>query len=60
MCYEYEGLFRKLCASEQLRKDRAKAEAARIEAARQSAKPAAPRAPSKDSLPAVERPIVAV
>jgi hypothetical protein len=60
MCYEYEGLFRKLRASEQLRKDRERAEAARTEAARQSAKPAAPKAPSKDPVPTVERPTVAV
>ena len=52
MCYESDGLFRKLRAFEQLRKDREKAEAARTEAARQPAKPAAPKAPSKDPVPA--------
>jgi hypothetical protein len=60
MCYESDGLFRKLRAFEQLRKDREKAEVARTEAARQSAKTAAPKAPSKDPLPAIERPTVAV
>ena len=52
MCYESDGLFRKLRAFEQLRNDREKAEVARTETARQSAKPAAPKAPSKDPVPA--------
>jgi hypothetical protein len=57
MCYESEGLFRKLRAFEQLRTDREKAEAARAEAARQSAKP---KAPTQEPVSAVEDPTVAV
>jgi len=57
MCYESEGLFRKLRAFEQLRKDREKVEAARTEGARQ---PAKPKAPAKEPASAVEKPTVAV
>jgi hypothetical protein len=56
MCYEFEGLFRKLRAFEQLRKDREKLEAARTEPTRQ---PAKPNAPAKEPVSAVEKPTVA-